>query len=75
MLPILQSNSPIRRTDIPEGDGNVFFLNFLSKLRIQLEEPISPKGTETCKVFRRLIHLLKLEEPISPKGTETVHIA
>ncbi len=36
----------IRRTDIPEGDGNKKFqTSFLT--RCLLEEPISPKGTET----------------------------
>ena len=35
----------IRRTDIPEGDGN-FSPAPVSTAKISLEEPISPKGTE-----------------------------
>ena len=36
----------IRRTDIPEGDGNASRISEPAGWR-QLEEPISPKGTET----------------------------
>ena len=38
---------------------------------IKLEEPISPKGTETFNIIRINYSWHLLEEPISPKGTET----
>ena len=48
-------------------------MNTISQ-RTGLEEPISPKGTETIfKILRKRTHHL-LEEPISPKGTETLSV-
>ncbi|ERL20013.1 hypothetical protein HMPREF1986_02194 [Oribacterium sp. oral taxon 078 str. F0263] len=45
----------IRRTDIPEGDGNLDPSGLVIAVSI-LEEPISPKGTETILncVFQKL---------------------
>ena len=59
----------IRRTDIPEGDGNIQRHN-LTGLEMILEEPISPKGTETVPA-QSILQSHRLEEPISPKGTES----
>ena len=61
----------IRRTDIPEGDGNFIKLvryKFLGKL----EEPISPKGTETLKISSHASSLLVIRRTDIPEGDGNV---
>ncbi len=50
-MAIMHGNFHIRRTDIPEGDGNVLSGESSHISEEKLEEPISPKGTETSSIF------------------------
>ena len=59
----------IRRTDIPEGDGNQRGQHEPSYYEIRRTDIPEGDGNRRLKAFSNSVFIL--EEPISPKGTET----
>ncbi len=57
----------IRRTDIPEGDGNALSC-LLRDPSVLLEEPISPKGTETFYTLNLSLGFIIIRRTDIPEG-------